>query len=101
MKTFGNTNLKCQNVDIVPLDIVTSNKVITIETICTPVICEPLSNQNVRKVSNNYNHLKNLKPADSSNKEIKDRNPHWIRLLLPNSYRRNNVSYRCSKQRVY
>ena len=72
IKTFGNKNFKCQNVDIVPLNIVTSNKVITIEAICTLVICESLSNQNVRKVSNEYNHLKNLKLADSSDKEIKD-----------------------------
>ena len=51
IKTFGNTNFKCQNVDIVPLNIVTPNKVITIEAICTPVICESLLNKNVRKVS--------------------------------------------------
>ena len=72
IKTFGNTNFKCQNVDIVPLNIVTSNKVITIEAICTAIICEPLSNQNGRKVYDNCNHLKNLKLADSSDKEIKD-----------------------------
>ena len=40
IKTFGNTNFKCQKVDIVPLNIITSNKVITIEAVCTPVICE-------------------------------------------------------------
>ena len=71
IKTSGNKNFKCQNVDI-PLNIVTSNKVITIKAICTPVICDSLSKQNVRKVSSNYNHLKDLKLADSSDKEIKN-----------------------------
>ena len=56
----------------VTLNIVTSNKVITIEAICTPVFCEPVLNQNVRKVSSNYNHLKDLKLADFSDTEIKN-----------------------------
>ena len=60
------------NVDIVSINIVTPNKVITIGVICTLVICGPLSNQNVRKVSNNYVYLKNIKLADSSDKKIKD-----------------------------
>ena len=72
IKTFGDTNFKCQNADIVLLNIVTSNKVITIEAMCTPLISESLSNQNVRKVCSNYNHLKDLKLADSSDKEIKN-----------------------------
>ena len=64
IKTFGNSNSKCKNVDIVPLNVITSNKTITIEAICTPDICNPLTNQNVKAVSTNYNHLKNLKLAD-------------------------------------
>ena len=46
IKTFGNTNFKYQNVDIVPL--------------------------NVRKVSCNYYNLKRLKLVDSPDKEIKN-----------------------------
>ena len=69
MKTFRDTNFKCQNVEIVPLNIVTSNKVITIEDNCAPVICESLSNKNVRNVSSKYN---DLRLADSSDKELKN-----------------------------
>ena len=73
VKVFGNKNFKCQNFDIVPLNIFTSsNEIITIEAICTPVICEAITNQNVKTVSRNYNHLKNLKLADSSEKENKN-----------------------------
>ena len=74
IKTFGNTNSKCKSVDIVPLNVITSNKTITIEAICTPDICDPLTNQNVKAVSTNYNHLKNLKLADSSNTDTKSVN---------------------------
>ena len=71
IKTFGNSNSKCKNVDIVPLNVITSNKTITIEAICTPDIYDPLTNQNVKA---NYNHLKNLKLADSSNTDTKSIN---------------------------
>ena len=47
---------------------------ITIEAICTPDICDPLPNQNVKVVSTNYNHLKNLQLADSSNTDSKSIN---------------------------
>ena len=71
VKTFGNSNSKCKNVDRVPLNVITSNKMITIAAICTPDICDPLTNQNVKAVSTNYNRVKNLKPADSSNTDTK------------------------------
>ena len=74
IKTFGNTNSKRKSVDIVPLNVITSNKTINIEAICTPDICDPLTNQNVKAVSTNYNHLKNLKLADSSNTDTKSVN---------------------------
>ena len=74
IKTFGNSNSKCKNVDIVPLNVITSNITITIEAICTPDICDPLTNQNVKAVSTNYNHLKNLKLANSSNTDTKSIN---------------------------
>ena len=47
VKTFGNTNSKCRSVDIVPLNVITSNKTIIMEAIYTPDICDPLTNQNV------------------------------------------------------
>ena len=47
VKTFGNTNSKCKSVDIVRLNLITSNKTIIMEAICTPDICNPLTNQNV------------------------------------------------------
>ena len=74
IKTFGKSNSKCRSVDIVSLNVITSNKTITIEAICTPDICDPLTNQNVKAVSTNYNHLKNLKLADSSNTDTKSIN---------------------------
>ena len=74
IKTFGNSNSKCKNVNIVPLNVITSNKTITIETICTPDICDPLTNQNVKAVSTNYNHVKNLKLADSLNADTENIN---------------------------
>ena len=74
IKTLGNSNFKGKNVDIVPLNVITSNKRITIEVICTPDICNPLRNQNVEAVSTNYNHMKNLKLADSWNTDTKSIN---------------------------
>ena len=71
IKTFGNSNSKCKNVDIVPLNAIASNKTITIEAIFTPDIYDPLTNQNVKA---SYNHLKNLKLADSSNTVTKNIN---------------------------
>ena len=50
------------------------SKTITIEVICTPDICDPLTNQNVNTVFTNYNHMKNLKLADSSNIDTKNIN---------------------------
>ena len=74
IKTFGNSNFKCKSVDIVTLNVITSNKTITIEAICTSNICDPLANQNVKAVSTSYNHLKNLKFADSLNTGTKSIN---------------------------
>ena len=74
IKPFGNSNSECKNVHIVPLNVITSNKMITIESICTPDIYDPLTNQNVKLVSANYIHLTNLKLADSSNTDTKSIN---------------------------
>ena len=71
IKNFGNSNSKCKNVDIVSLNVITSNKMISIEAICTPDIYDPLINRNVKAVSTNYNHLKNLKLADSRTLTLK------------------------------
>ena len=40
----------------------------------TDDICDPLTNQDVKAVSTNYNHLKNLKLADSSNTDTRSIN---------------------------
>ena len=74
IKTFGKRNSKSKNVDIVALNVITSNKTITIEAICTPDICHPLTNQSERAVSTNCNHVKNLKLADSKNTDTKNIN---------------------------
>ena len=57
-----------------PVNVITSNKTITIEAICTPDICDPLTNQNVKAISANYNNLKNLKLNDSSEIDTKSIN---------------------------
>ena len=64
IKTFGNSNSKWKGVDKASLNVITSNKTITIEAVCTPDICDLLTIQIVKAVSTNYNHLKNLKLAD-------------------------------------
>ena len=74
IKTFGNSSSKCKSVDVLPLNLLTSNETITIEAVCTPVICDPLTNQNVKVVSISHNHLKNLKLADSSTTDTKSIN---------------------------
>ena len=53
-------------VDIVTLKIINAQKIVTIEAICTPIICAHLINQNMPYVTMNYPHLKGLKFADSS-----------------------------------
>ena len=40
----------------------------------TDDICDPLTNQDVKAVSTSYNHLKNLKLADSSNTDTRSIN---------------------------
>ena len=74
IKTFGNSNYKCKSVDIVTLNVINSNKTITIEAIRTADICDPLTNQNAKTVFINYNHLKNLKIVDSSTTDTKSIN---------------------------
>ena len=51
IKTLGNKNSTVLSVDILPLKIISDQKIVTIETICTPVICADLLNQNIRHVS--------------------------------------------------
>ena len=52
-----------------------SSKTIIIKIICTHDVGNPLTNQNARTVSTNYNHLENLKLTDSSNSDTKNINP--------------------------
>ena len=60
--TLEGTRVK--NVDIVPLKITSPIKTIVTEAICTPKICSNVLNQDVKTVSSNYEHLREL--ADSS-----------------------------------
>ena len=65
IKTFGNSNSKFKSVDIVPLNVITSNKKIITEAICTPDICDPFKPECEGGFHKLHNHLKNLKLADS------------------------------------
>ena len=53
-------------VDFVALKIINAQKIVTIEAICTPIICADLTDQNIPYVTSHYPHLKGLKLADSS-----------------------------------
>ena len=55
---------RVKNVDIVPLKITSPIKTIVTEAICTPKICSNVLNQDIKTVSSNYEHLREL--ADSS-----------------------------------
>ena len=73
IKMFGNKTSNELSVDIVPLKVVSSQKIVTIEAICTPVICDDLLNQNIQHISTRYPHLTGLKLAKTSknlNKQI-------------------------------
>ena len=48
------------------MKIVNPIKIIAIEAICTPTICSNVLNQDVKTVSSNYEHLKQIELADSS-----------------------------------
>ena len=61
---FGNKNSSALSADVVPLKIISDQKIIMIEAICTPVICADLLNQNVQHVCTRYPHLAGLKLAD-------------------------------------
>ena len=66
IKSFGNKSSSVTTVDIVALKIINAQKIVTIEAICTPIICADLINQNMPCVTSNYPHLKGLTLADSS-----------------------------------
>ena len=73
IKMFGNKTSNALSVDIVPLKVVSGQKIVTIEAICTPVICADLLNQNIQHISTRYPHLTGLKLAKTSknlNKQI-------------------------------
>ena len=54
---FGNKNSSALSADVVPLKIISDQKILMIEAICAPVICADLLNQNVQHVCTRYPHL--------------------------------------------
>ena len=66
IKVFGTEDTRVKNVDIVPLKITSPIKINVIEAICTPTICSNVLNQDVKTVSSNYKHLKQIELAGSS-----------------------------------
>ena len=59
--------------DVVPLNIISDQKIVTVEAICTQVICTYLFNQNIQHVSAPYRYFTGLKLADNPknlNKQI-------------------------------
>ena len=58
--SLGNSNSKCKIVDTVLLSVITLSETTIIEAICIRIICDSLTNQKMKAVSANYNHLENL-----------------------------------------
>ena len=71
IKIFGTEDTCLKTVDVVPLKLLSSSKEIVVEALCTPAICSNVLNQDVKTVSNHYEHLKNLQLADFSNESSK------------------------------
>ena len=67
IKIFGTEDTCLKTVDVVPLKLLSSSKEIVVEALCTPTICSNVLNQEVKTVSNHYEHFKNLRLADFSN----------------------------------
>ena len=61
IKKFGNKNSSALSVDVIPLKLISDQKIVTIEAICTSVICADLLNQNIQHISTRYPHLTGLK----------------------------------------
>ena len=64
LKTFGNEKPSAKLFDIVKIELNGMEKDFVIEALGVAQICSPITNQMVRRVSQNYLHLKNLKLAD-------------------------------------
>ena len=55
INTFGNQDAQIKNIDVVPLTIICPDrKLITVECLCTSMICADVTNQNTQFVSTNY-----------------------------------------------
>ena len=61
---FGNYDSEPRTADVVPLKFIVDGKIYVIEALCAPYICCDIFDQNVRRASRNYAHLKNIKLAD-------------------------------------
>ena len=81
IKTFGNKNSNALSADAVPLKIISDQKIVTTEAVCTPVICASLLNQNIQHVSTRYPHLTGWKLADTSKNLNK-----WIEIWIGSDY---------------
>ena len=67
IKVFGTEDTCLKTVDVVPLKLLSSSKEIVLEALCTPKICSNVLNEDVKTVSNHYEHLKNLQLTDFLN----------------------------------
>ena len=72
-ETFGKNDTLAKTVDIVNLKVKCENdNSINMEVISTPMICSELLNQNIQSAISNFDHLKHLRLADSSEKINKE-----------------------------
>ena len=95
IETFGNKYSSELSVDVVPLKIISDQKIVTIEAIWTPVNSADLLNQNIQHVSTRYPHFTGLKLADTSKNLNKG-----IEILIGSDYYYNFVFGEVLKRKV-
>lgn len=64
LNTFGASDSKARNLDVVKVKVNGKAKSIFIEALCVPEVCNPIKGQNISFARERYTHLKNLSLAD-------------------------------------
>ena len=90
IKKFGNKNSSALSVDVIPLKLISDQKIVTIEAICTSVICADLLNQNIQHISTRYPHLAGLKTL--SENIFNDKLDSCLKHMFP-CHQENNKAY--------
>ena len=65
LNTFGAASSKAKTLDVVELKVVGKGKVVSVEALCVPEVCNPIKGQNISFARNKYPHLTGLGLADA------------------------------------